>query len=680
MTSSSPSNTCLPARNPPLPSPETLQPPPLRSNVPQIRNPHLRRRNKNPGFHATAGGRRSGPSTPHLRWKLDGGAKISPEDGGGCDQGKKNAAKEAAPRVSVRKLAAAVWHLRPPEAICGAGGRGGGDGTARVGLQPVPGHLQIRLLLKPKTAGYHYSLKNEISSPISVLDPKNGDFRKIELDTFAALPASALEKATKWDPESLESADDTDHLDILEDEQEKSLVSTLQLELQQANARISELEAERSSAKKKLDHFMKKLAEEKAAWRSREHEKVRAIIDGMKGDLNRERKNRQRLEIIHSKLVNELSEAKSSAKCLLQDYENERKARELLEEVCEELAKEIEEDKAEIEALNNESMKMREEVDEERKMLQMAEVWREERVQMKLVDAKLTLEAKYSQLSKLQQDVENFLIGQTYAKADIAVVSEADHLRQAINLVSIQEIKEFAYKPPPGSEDIFSIFEELNPREEANEREIEPCYGDGPAIQESEIHAPSPQTDFFLEKPTKLCANTIEQNEINLEGDSSWDTASHNEKQGSRNSCEGSESSVNKFSDECSVSASRNDGKLNTAFSEACFATTKQSRKKESSISRLWKSSCPNDSEHCKKGSVEITNGRPSSIAETGLSPPSMEHWSSPDSVSLHYSRGFKGCIECPRVMQKHSLKAKLMEARMESQKVQLRHVLKQKI
>ena len=42
--------------------------------------------------------------------------------------------------------------------------------------------------------------------------------------------------------------------------------------------------------------------------------------------------------------------------------------------MCDELAKEIAEDKAEVEALKSESMKMRDEVEEEKKMLQMAAI------------------------------------------------------------------------------------------------------------------------------------------------------------------------------------------------------------------------------------------------------------------------------------------------------------------
>lgn len=73
------------------------------------------------------------------------------------------------------------------------------------------------------------------------------------------------------------------------------------------------------------------------------------------------------------------------------------------------LLRKLGEDKAEVEAFKRESMKLREEVEEERKMLQMAEVWREERVQMKLIDAKVTLEEKYAQMNKLVADLEAYL-------------------------------------------------------------------------------------------------------------------------------------------------------------------------------------------------------------------------------------------------------------------------------
>jgi hypothetical protein len=53
---------------------------------------------------------------------------------------------------------------------------------------------------------------------------------------------------------------------------------------------------------------------------------------------------------LNSKLVNELANAKLSAKHYMQDHEKERKTGELIEEACNELPKETAEDKDEVEA------------------------------------------------------------------------------------------------------------------------------------------------------------------------------------------------------------------------------------------------------------------------------------------------------------------------------------------
>ncbi|RCV35499.1 hypothetical protein SETIT_7G244300v2 [Setaria italica] len=673
---------------------------PAAAAAPSLRTPRrLRRRPVKAS--ASGGGRRSGPATPLLKWDVGGGGGGGEgrKVGGGEEAGA--GAREKAREVSVRRLAAGVWRLRPPEAVAGATAAGGAERRVRVGVEHIPRHLQVQLL-KQNTLGHHQSMKNEASSPISVLERKSGELHKVQLHATS----TTMEKATKWEPEDRKGMESHDayliasQLNLLDEQQDTTYVANLQMELQQVRDRVTELETERRSAKKKLDHLFKKLAEEKAAWRNREHEKVRAILEDMKADLDHEKKNRRRLEMINLKLVNELKEAKMSAKQLLQEYETERKARELTEEVCNELAREVEEDKAEIEALKQDSLKLREEVDEERKMLQMAEVWREERVQMKLVDAKLTLDAKYTQLSKLQQDVEAFISACSCANGDITVVEEAENIIQAIKSVRAQDA-EFRYEPPAASEDIFSIFEELRPSEEPVIKEIEPCYKNNSAKCESEIQEASPMTDIFLEKKAKVYSNKSPQDESDTEDGSSWETISHEDMQGSSGSPDGSEPSVNNKICDGSISWKsgndfeyRGNEKLKDDLTDAYLTNVNQPKKKESAISKLWKSSRPKNSEICKKDAVETVNARSSNvrlsvgtystvesgIQEIGLSPPSVGQWSSPDSMNIQFNRGFKGCIEYPRTSQKHSLKAKLMEARMESQKVQLRQVLKQKI
>lgn len=509
-----------------------------------------------------------------------------------------------------------------------------------------------------------------------------------------------MEGVTKWDPMSLKTSDEARQIYRqmrLLDQQVSavSVVAALEADLEQARARIQELETERRSSKKKLEHFLRKVHEEKASWRSREHEKIRAFIDDLKAELNRERKNRQRIEILNSKLVNELADAKLSAKHFIQDYEKERKARELIEEVCDELAKEIGEDKAEVEALKRESMKLREEVEEERKMLQMAEVWREERVHMKLVDAKVAVEEKYSHMNKLVADLEKFLVSKS-TTPDVKEMREAELLRQAAASVNIQEIKDISYEPP-NPDDIFSVFEEVN-FGEPNEREIEPCAAYSPVSHASRIHTVSPEVNGISKNCIKGHVTVFADNNGDIEEDESgWETVSHVEDQGSSYSPEGSAPSVNRNHRDSNASGSGTEWEDNvgeetpiTEISEVCLVPTKQF-KKGSSITRLWRS-CSNNGENYKIISVEGINGRLSNgrlsnagtmspdrgSGKGGFSPSDLPgQWSSPDSGNSHI-RGMKGCI--PRSGQKNSLKAKLLEARMESQKIQLRHVLKQKI
>lgn len=679
-----------------------------------------RRKTRTPKFSApgtrvsrsgTPAGKRSRPETPLLKWKFDERVKVVTNEksqteecdrAGGSRKVKKGS--EAAVAVSARKIAAGIWRLQLPEVVGERSGRKKNED--RPGNQRGVGHVAAPFLWHRNSIAYESEGKDQLPSPRSVSGPKNGYMCKVE-PTFSN---SAMEGATKWDPACSKISEEVSRIysngkpPLDQQVSAVSMVSALEAELEQARSRIHDLETERRSSKKKLEHFLRKLSEERASWRSKEHEKVRAVIDDVKAELNRERKNRQRMEIVNSKLVNELADVKLSAKRFMHDYEKERKAREIIEEVCEELAKEIGEDKAEVEALKRESMKLREEVEEERKMLQMAEVWREERVQMKLVDAKVALEEKYSQMNKLVADLGNFLRSMT-TTPDVKEMREVESIRQAAASVNIQDIKEFSYEPPK-SDDIFSVFDDVN-FGEGNEREIVPCVAYSPASHASKIHTVSPEIHSFNKELTNR-RNSSSRQHLNAyagqDGDveddgSGWETVSQVEDQGSSYSPDGSAPSVNKRRDS-NVSMSGTEWEEEetpiTEISEVCSVPPRPSKKSSSaSISRLWRT-CPNSSEsNYKTISVEgingrLSNGRISNVSayspdrgsgKGGYSPQDMVgHWSSPESGNPHITKGMKGCIEWPRGAQKHSLKAKLLEARVESQKVQLRQVLKQKI
>ncbi|KAF0931491.1 hypothetical protein E2562_004612 [Oryza meyeriana var. granulata] len=219
----------------------------------------------------------------------------------------------------------------------------------------------------------------------------NGILDKIEaacsmVDYTSSSYGNQMEKATKWD--------------YLNKKSSRRRVVALEAALEK---QTSELEHVKRLATKKL----RKVAEEKAWWKS----KARCAAAALREELKMERRHRRQLEAANARLLKEVASARASAKQAAQRVETERKARELMEEACEELSKEVEEDQAEVEALRRECVAMREEMEEERRMLQMAEVWREERVQMKLSDARAVLDHKYAHLNALHAEMDGVTEG-----------------------------------------------------------------------------------------------------------------------------------------------------------------------------------------------------------------------------------------------------------------------------
>ncbi|OVA17331.1 hypothetical protein BVC80_1837g137 [Macleaya cordata] len=189
-----------------------------------------------------------------------------------------------------------------------------------------------------------------------------------------------------------------------------SLISALHTELERSRMLVDQMIREQRSDRHEIDYLMKHFAEEKASWKIKERERMRAAFDSVAGDLEVERRLRRRTESLSKKLGSELAETKEALLKAVKELESEKRKRQMMEQVCDELAVGIGEDKAEAEEVKRESAKVREEVEKEREMLQLADVLREERLQMKLSEAKYQFEEKNAAVDKLRNELEAFLV------------------------------------------------------------------------------------------------------------------------------------------------------------------------------------------------------------------------------------------------------------------------------
>lgn len=188
-----------------------------------------------------------------------------------------------------------------------------------------------------------------------------------------------------------------------------SVISALHAEIDRARVQVNQLVHEQRMDKNDVDHLMKCFVEEKMSWKNKEHQAIEAAIASIASELEVERKLRRRLESLNKNLGKELTEMKSSFMKAVNDLESEKRAREKTEQICDELARNVDEDRAEVEKLKSESIKIHEEAEKEREMLELADKLREGSVQMKLSEAKHQFEEKSSAISKLRKQLEVFL-------------------------------------------------------------------------------------------------------------------------------------------------------------------------------------------------------------------------------------------------------------------------------
>ncbi|KAG6414736.1 hypothetical protein SASPL_122110 [Salvia splendens] len=390
-------------------------------------------------------GRRVGSSTPVPRWKMMSSKSPSMESGD------KAALKYLAVRggeearemsISARKLAATLWEidgLPSPrvrrESMNGVGGvvrrermleEAKKPGSTALALSDLFGsHVSERMESYPLQKSSHRRRASASSQKLLQVESGLGGSKSphnclVEVDQAQNHARSPCRQVvgTKnllkdvyngliTSKELLKVMSRVSHLDE-QNSARLSLFSALKFELDRACIHVSKLIQEQRKGGE-IAVLLKQLEEEKLVWKLKEQDKIRRAMASVNGELESERKMRRRTERLNKKLGTELAETRESLDKMSKELESEKRAREIFEQVCDELARGIGEDRAEVEELKKRSAKVCEEVEKEREMMQLADVLREERVQMKLAEAKYQFEEKNALVDTLRNELEAYL-------------------------------------------------------------------------------------------------------------------------------------------------------------------------------------------------------------------------------------------------------------------------------
>ncbi|KFK23154.1 hypothetical protein AALP_AAs64104U000800 [Arabis alpina] len=278
------------------------------------------------------------------------GKRTTQDDGGGSDQFQKSS-------LSARNLAATLWEIS--------------DGTD---IDCVRSKKPSRNRAK-KTEDYTHEFppKPERIDLREEVVHKNSKLPQIEYKTICKNSVKTrFKNISNGLTTSKELTKVLKRINELDDDHKRA-----------SNRLISALLCELDRSRSSLKHLMSEF--------EGEEEEKRKLIEKVQEEAMVERKLRRQTEKMNRRLGKELAEAK-------EEMEREKRAKDVLEEVCDELAKGIGNDKKEME--------------KEREMMHIADVLREERVQMKLTEAKFEFEEKHEAMEKVRNELRRVLDGQ----------------------------------------------------------------------------------------------------------------------------------------------------------------------------------------------------------------------------------------------------------------------------
>ncbi|KHG24958.1 hypothetical protein F383_05100 [Gossypium arboreum] len=367
-------------------------------------------------------GKRAGPSTPSPIWRLEFPSQnaTNPEF----------LQLPTGPFVSARKLCANLWELHPhyplPSTRKGASKlRIHHDKASDTAIDPPATPLpqpasasSSRRHIAASLMQHRRSVEQNGRGPQTVSPASCGSSLEIAPYNPAIAPSSSLDFQGRTERSGYSLKTSTELLKVLNriwalEEQHvsnMSLVNALKMELDHSRGRIKELLQEQQTERQEMDNFMKQVTEDKLVRKNKEQDRIKAAVQPVRDELENERRLRKRSESMHRKLARELSEVRSSFANAFKELERERKARILLENLCDEFARGIREYEQELRFL-----KHKYEIDHidgenpERLILHISEAWLDERMQMKLAEGRTDLAEKNSIVDKLSLDIETFL-------------------------------------------------------------------------------------------------------------------------------------------------------------------------------------------------------------------------------------------------------------------------------
>ncbi|XP_009793432.1 uncharacterized protein At5g41620 [Nicotiana tabacum] len=189
-----------------------------------------------------------------------------------------------------------------------------------------------------------------------------------------------------------------------------SLVKALRKDLDHSQRRVKELQEEKKRDREEIDDLMMLVAEYRIGRKNNKHNRTEDAVKTLTVELHNERKLRKHSENLHRKLAREIAEVKSSFSNALKELEREREARIMLEELCDEFANGTKEYEQEVRFLKSKLTKDHTLTEEKDGLIiHICEAWLDERMQMKQAQSHHGLAEKKTTVDKLRSEIQTFL-------------------------------------------------------------------------------------------------------------------------------------------------------------------------------------------------------------------------------------------------------------------------------